>query len=45
MTAMTEPLFYGAKVVTTGKGKASVIINNDCSKQPAFRQSGELTCQ
>ncbi len=26
LTAITNPLFYGAKTFTTGKGKTSVII-------------------
>ncbi len=36
---MTQPLLYGAKVFTTAKGKASVIILRNVCKQPAFRRS------
>ncbi len=39
---MTDLLLYGAKVLTTGKSKASVLIQRNFCKQPAFRLSGEL---
>ncbi len=44
---LTKYLLYNRQdrtSLTTGKSKASVVIQNNCRKQPAFRQSGELIC-